>query len=94
MGGVTDRLRVELEADARDVEVRGRSSLFDFLVGVARVLVRLFFGGTGEAEPADSISIMVSGEGGVFVFASFESAVTIGGTEATWVGDGSLSPPG
>lgn len=75
LGGVTDRLVVAVAVEARGVEVRSGTSVRAFFRG-ARLLTRPFRGGKGEAEPADSISIVASGEVGMFVF-----TVTIDGTE-------------
>jgi len=84
LGGVVDRLRIGVEAEASGVEVRGSSSVF----GGARVFQRVFF---GIPESTASNLIVVSGSVGVFVFAA---AVTIGGTEAVGNSGEFLSPPG
>ena len=83
LGGVADRLRIGVEAEAGGVEVRGGSSV----LGGARVFQRAFFGILGRAESTASNLTVVS----VFVFAV---AVTIGGTEAIGNSGEFLSPPG
>lgn len=77
LGGVADRLNVEMGAEASGVEARSGPSVFDFFGG-ARVFPRtLFFGGTGGAESAASSSIVVGGP-----VCKFVVTVTISGSRA------------
>lgn len=89
-GGVTDRLcvAVKVEAEAYGVEAMGRLSVFAFFDG-ARLFKRPFLGGRGGAESAGSISIVMGGDVGIFVF-----TVTIGGVEAVSAGSEWHSPAG